>query len=144
LPWAQGELVFIPAYMSYTSRGNLIEVDIPTDARAIAAYEAGKEFFYRKRGQFNLACADCHVYSSGLKLGAQWLSPAINQINYFPIYRANWGEMGSLHRRYADCMEQEQVRAKAFEPQSEEYRNLEYFQTYMSKDLAIHGPDTRP
>ena len=49
--------------------------------------------------------------------------------------------MGSLHSRYSGC--NKQVRAKAFEEQSEEYRALEYFETYMSNDLILNGPASR-
>jgi len=36
-----------------------------------------------------------------------------------------------------------QVRARPFEAQSEEFRNLEYFLTYMSNGLELNGPATR-
>ena len=52
----------ISAYMAYTSRGNKINVQIPDDPKALEAYERGKKHFYAKRGQLNMACADCHVY----------------------------------------------------------------------------------
>jgi sulfur-oxidizing protein SoxA len=46
-----------------------------------------------------------------------------------------------LHRRYGGC--NENIRAKAFAPQSEEYRNLEFFQTVMSSGLEFNGPGSR-
>jgi sulfur-oxidizing protein SoxA len=36
-----------------------------------------------------------------------------------------------------------QVRFKPYKPQSEEYRNLEYFHTYMSNGLELNGPGAR-
>ncbi|MDH5378316.1 MAG: sulfur oxidation c-type cytochrome SoxA, partial [Gammaproteobacteria bacterium] len=56
-------------------------------------------------------------------------------------YRAKWQELGTLHRRFGGC--NKQVRAKPFKPQSEEYRNLEYFLTYMSNGLKSNAPGMR-
>ncbi|MDM8546451.1 sulfur oxidation c-type cytochrome SoxA [Candidatus Venteria ishoeyi] len=139
--WKKGKLAAIGAYMAYTSRGNKINVMIPDDPKALAAYEAGKKFFYSKRGQLNFACADCHIGSSGSRIRSEVLSTALGQVSHFPVYRAKWGEMGTLHRRYAGC--NKQVRAKPFKPQSEQYRNLEYFHTYMSNGIEINGPGAR-
>ena len=49
--------------------------------------------------------------------------------------------MGTTHRRYGGC--NAQVRAKAYPAQSEEYRALEYFHTYMSNGLVLNGPGAR-
>jgi hypothetical protein len=45
------------------------------------------------------------------------------------------------HRRFVGC--NKQVRAKAFKPQGDEYRNLEYFLTYMSNGIPWNGPGAR-
>lgn len=140
-PLEKGKLASVVAHMAYTSRGKIIDVKIPDDPKALQAYEEGKQFFYAKRGQLNFSCADCHVQSGGLRLRSELLSPALGHTTHFPVYRAEWGEMGTLHRRYVGC--NEQVRAKAFKPQSREYRNLEYFHSYMSNGLEINGPGAR-
>jgi sulfur-oxidizing protein SoxA len=142
LGWQKGDIADISAYMHYTSRGNIINVQVPTDNKAaLAAYERGKNFFYAKRGQLNMACADCHVYYSGNKIRADILSPELGHTTHFPVYRSKWGGMGTLHRRYVGC--NKQVRAKPYAPQSEEYRDLEYFDTYMSNGLEMNGPGAR-
>ena len=141
LPYEKGAIADLSAYMHYTSRGNTINVQIPDDPRALAAYERGKAHFYAKRGQLNMACADCHVYNSGNKIRADLLSPALGQVTHFPVYRSKWGGLGTLHRRYVGC--NKQVRAKPYKPQSEEYRDLEYFHVYMSNGLESNGPGAR-
>jgi sulfur-oxidizing protein SoxA len=141
LKWEKGPIADISAYMKYTSRGKIINVVIPDDPRALAAYEKGKNFFYAKRGQLNMSCADCHIYNSGNKIRADILSPALGQPTNFPTYRGSWGGLGTLHRRYSGC--NKQVRAKPYAGQSEEYRDLEYFHTYMSNGLAINAPGYR-
>ncbi len=141
LKWEKGDIADISAYMAYTSRGNKINVVIPSDERAQAAYERGKQHFYAKRGQLNLSCADCHQYNAGNRVRADLLSPALGHTSHFPVYRSKWGGIGTLHRRYVGC--NKQVRFKAFKPQSEEYRDLELFHTYMSNGLELNGPGAR-
>ena len=141
LSWKKGAIADISAYMAYTSRGNVFDIQIPDDPRALAAYERGKKHFYQKRGQLNMACADCHKFYSGNMIRADLLSPAIGQLTHFPVYRSKWGGLGTTHRRYGGC--NGQVRAKPFPAQSEEYRALEYFHTYMSNGLAVNGPGAR-
>ena len=141
LKWKRGPMADISGYMAYTSRGNIFDIKIPDDPRAIAAYERGKKHFYQKRGQLNMACADCHKFYSGMKVRADLLSPALGHLTHFPVYRSKWGGMGTTHRRYGGC--NKQVRAKPYKAQSAEYRALEYFHTYMSNGLAVNGPGAR-
>jgi sulfur-oxidizing protein SoxA len=141
LKWKKGHIADISAYMASTSTGKVFDITIPDDPRALAAYERGKKHFYQKRGQLNMACADCHKFYSGNKIRADLLSPALGHLTHFPVYRSKWGGLGTTHRRYGGC--NKQVRAKPFPAQSEEYRALEYFHTYMSNGLAVNGPGAR-
>mgnify|MGYP001554131896 FL=1 len=141
LKYKKGPIAFISAYMAYTSRGEPIDVKIPDDPRAVAAYEAGKEFYYSKRGQLNFSCADCHVSNAGMQVRADKLSAALGHPSHFPVYRSKWGDMGTLHRRFDGC--NKQVRAVPLPAQGEDYRNLEYFMTYMSNGLEFNGPGAR-
>jgi sulfur-oxidizing protein SoxA len=140
LPYKKGKIASISAYMAYTSRGNKFDVEIPND-KALAAYENGKEFYYSKRGQLNFSCADCHVGNSGMMIRADKLSPALGHPTHFPVYRSKWNDMGTLHRRFDGC--NKQVRAVPLPAQGEEYRNLEYFLTYMSNGMEVNGPGAR-
>jgi sulfur-oxidizing protein SoxA len=140
LKYKKGPLASLLAYMSMESRGQRVEVEIP-DEKALSAYESGKHFYYARRGQLNFSCANCHVQNAGMHLRADILSPAIGHATGWPVYRAKWGELGTLHRRFSGC--NKQVRAKPFDAQSEEYRNLEYFVTYMSSGLQFNGPSAR-
>jgi sulfur-oxidizing protein SoxA len=139
--WDSEELVALSAYMAWTSRGRTIEITIPDDPRALAAYEAGKRFYYTKRGQLNFACSDCHVVNAGAWVRADHLSASLGHPSHFPVYRSKLGRMLSLHGRFYGCVRD--VRARPFEQQSEAYRNLEYFLTYMSNGLLVNGPGAR-
>ena len=139
--YKKGKIAQLSAYIAYQARGKTIDVKIPDDPKALAAYEAGKHFFYAKRGQLNLSCADCHVYYSGNKIRADILSPALGHLSHFPVYRSKWGGLGTVHRRYGGC--NKQVRAKPFKAQSKQYKQLELFHTYMSNGLKFNGPGAR-
>lgn len=141
MKWKKGPIADMSSYMAYASRGKPLDIKIPNDPRALAQYQRGKRHFYAKRGQLNLACADCHVYNGGGQLRSEILSPALGQVTHFPVYRSKWGEVGTLHRRYGGC--NKQVRAKPFKAQSDEYKALEYFHTYMSNGLEVNGPGAR-
>lgn len=141
LKWQKGDIAEISAYMASTANGKKLNVKIPNDPRAIAAYDRGKQHFYAKRGQLNLSCANCHQDNAGNRIRGDILSPALGHPTHFPVYRLKWGSLGTLHRRYGGC--NKQVRAKPFKPQSDEYKALEYFHTYMSNGISVNAPSSR-
>ena len=138
--WKKGKIAQVSAYMAFSSRGNEFVIDIPNDA-AKAAYLDGKKFYYTKRGQLNLSCADCHLTGTNRLVRADLPSPALGQTTHFPVVRSKWGDIGTLHRRYEGC--HRDSRSEYLKVQSETYRNLEYFQTYMSNGLVVNGPGSR-
>lgn len=142
LAYDSEELISITAYLAFEARGRILETLVPDDQPdALAAYEAGKRFYYTKRGQLNFACSDCHVTSVGLYVRADRLGPSLGHTTHFPVYRSKLGAVISLQQRFAGCVRD--VRAKPFALQSTEYRNLEYFLSYMSNGLELNGPGAR-
>jgi sulfur-oxidizing protein SoxA len=140
--YGKGPIATLAAYMAHESYGQTIDVKIPKDdAGAMAAYEMGKHHWLARRGQLNFSCAHCHAQHSGSLLRSDILSPALGHATGWPVYRSSWGDLGTLHRRFHGC--NEQVRAKPFELQGEEYRNLEYFLTIMNNGLKFNGPSAR-
>jgi sulfur-oxidizing protein SoxA len=136
------EMAALTAYMAYTSRGKPFSISIPDDPRALAAYEKGKQYFYARRGQLNFSCASCHVQNPGEQIRSEMLAPALGIVAAMPIYRSEWGGMGTLSRRLVTC--NSQVRAVPLAPQDELYRDVEYYLSYMSNGLPIAGPGARP
>ncbi len=142
LKYKKGSINDILAYIAYESRGKKTHVVIPEgEPGALAAYEDGKKFFFTRRGQLNFSCATCHIQNAGNRIRSDNLSPALGHTTHFPVYRSKWGAVGTLHRRFTGC--NKQVRAKPFKAQGEEYRNLEYFLTYLSNGLELNGPGSR-
>jgi len=138
--WKKGNIAAVSAHIAYAGRGGKISVQ-PKTAKAVAWYNKGKNFFYAKRGQLNLSCADCHVYNANRKARGDLLSPTLGHVTHFPVFRSKWGEMGTLHRRYGGC--NKNIRAKPFKAQSDEYKALEYFQAAMSDGMELNGPGAR-
>lgn len=142
LSYVEDEMASLSAYMAFTSRGKPFDIKIPDDPRAKEAYESGKRYFYTRRGQLNFSCASCHVQSPGERLRAEILAPALGILNAMPIYRSEWSGMGTISRRFVTC--NTQTGAAPLEPQSEDYRDLEYFLSYLSNGLPVAGPGARP
>ena len=141
LKYKKGKLAQLSAYLKNTSRGKRINVKVPNDADAIAAYNDGKQFYFARRGQLNFSCAHCHFDGAGKYIRANILSAGYGQATNFPVYRSKWGGLGTMHRRYGGC--NKQVRAKPLKAQKSEYRNLEFFHTYMSNGLPLNAPSNR-
>jgi L-cysteine S-thiosulfotransferase len=140
--YVKDDIAALTAYMAFTSRGKPFDIKIPNDPRALAAFEQGREYFYTRRGQLNFSCASCHVQNPGERIRAEILAPALGILNAMPIYRSEWGGMGTISRRFVTC--NSQTRGVPIEPQSDEYRNLEYYLSYVSNGLPISGPGARP
>lgn len=142
LPYQKGDIASLLAYLAHNSRGKAIAIEIPaSDPRALAAYEAGKDYYYRRQGQLNFACATCHLQNAGKRLRSELLSPSLGHTSHWPVYRLKWGETGTLHRRFAECLKQ--VRAESPAAQSPEFRNLEYFLSYIGNGIPMNGPSIR-
>lgn len=135
-----GMMASLTAAMAETSQGKPFAITIPDDPRALAAYERGKEFFYSRKGQLGVSCASCHMSSAGERMRGDILAPALGILAAMPIYRSDWGSMGTTIRRLATCSSQ--TRAVPLKPG--DYRDLEYFMSYMSNGIPIVGPGTRP
>jgi len=142
LSYVDDEMAALTAYMAFTSRGKPFDIKIPDDPRALGAYQNGKRYFYTRRGQLNFSCATCHVQNPGERMRAEVLAPALGILNAMPIYRSEWGGMGTISRRFTTC--NSQIRGIPLGPQDEEYRDLEYYLSYVSNGLPISGPGARP
>ena len=140
--YVRDDMAALTAYMAFTSRGKPFDIKIPNDPRALEAYQKGKEYFYTRRGQLNFSCATCHVQSPGERIRAEVLAPALGILNAMPIYRSEWSGMGTTSRRFTTC--NSQIRGVPLSPQDDEYRNVEYYLSYVSNGLPISGPGARP
>ena len=114
LYYIKDDMAALTAYMAFTSRGKPFDIKIPNDPRALAAYRKGEEYFYTRRGQLNFSCASCHVQSPGDHIRTEVLAPALGILAALPIYRSEWGSMGTISRRFVTC--NSQVRGVPLKP----------------------------
>ncbi len=135
-----GPMAEVAAYMKSLSRGQRVSIDL-SNPGMLAAYERGKKFFWSRRGQLNFACSSCHVDNAGKFIRGDSLSAALGHGVGFPAYRASAGHLITLDKRYMGC--NKQVRAAPFKPLSEEYRDLEVYETYMDTGLPLTAPSYR-
>jgi len=135
--WESRELLAMTIYVKNQSQGKPVEVALSDELMPF--YEKGKEFYYQRRGQLDMACANCHMDYPGGQLRANILSQG--QANGFPTYRLKWQKVGSLHRRFRGC--NKQVRAKPYGNGSDEYVNLELFLTHRANGLPVETPSVR-
>lgn len=140
LRYKKGDIAKIMAYMAYESRGNKIDVKIPS-AEAEMAYERGKKYFYKQQGYFTLNCYECHVDGAGKRARAEVLSPILGAATHFPVYRIKWEGLGTMQRRLSGCVRDTGVEQP--KAQTKYLKELEYFVTYMSNGMKINAPDTR-
>lgn len=139
-----GDIALLVAAFREQFNGQPMAVDV-SDPGAVKWFEKGRNFYWTKRGQLNFSCANCHVHSAGKQLRGDVLSAGLGHTTGFPVYRTKWAvagrPWGTVHRRYAGC--NEQVRAKALPPQSDEYKALEFYEAVMNKGVPVKAPSQR-
>lgn len=137
LAYESEPLLSLTAFVSHQAKG--LPMSVAIDGPAAESFERGKAFFYQRRGQLDLSCANCHEDHAGDHLRADVISQG--QVNGFPIYRALWQTMGSTNRMFAWC--NEAVRAEPYAAGSQEYVDLELYLRWRGQGLPIETPAVR-
>jgi sulfur-oxidizing protein SoxA len=135
--WESQEMLAMTALIGLQSRG--MPVNVQTDGPMAPWVEKGKELYYTRVGQLDLACKNCHEDNYGNMIRADRLSQG--QINGFPVYRLKWHGLGSIHRRFKGCMEQ--VRAVPYKRGSDEFTALELYLASRGQGLSVETPSVR-
>lgn len=138
LPYESRELLALAAYIGKQSRG--MPITTGDDQRLQPFYIQGKELYERRMGQLNFSCANCHDDNWGRKLASSVI-PQAHPTGY-PLYRLEWQDMGSLQRRFRNCMVG--VRAEPYAFGSQEYVNLELFLMMRARSMPLETPAIRP
>jgi sulfur-oxidizing protein SoxA len=138
-PWKyeSKEMQGMASYIGYQSRGLPMAVDI--GGKATPFFKKGKEFYYQRRGQMDMACSHCHEDNAGNMIRANLLTEG--QTNGFPTYRLKWQGVGTLHRRFAGC--NKNIRANPYKRGAEEYVNLELYLAWRGRGLSVETPSVR-
>lgn len=131
------EMLALTAYLGTLSKGMPMAVDVEGPARPW--FEEGRAFFFARRGQLNIACAQCHDDLAGHKLRGDTISQG--QVNGFPIYRLIWRAVASRHRMFEWC--NTSLRAEPHPAGSREYVALELYLAWRGRGLPIETPAVR-
>jgi len=136
-PYESEDLLALTTYVTFQSRGLPMNVDVSGDVQTF--FEKGREFYFQRRGQLDLACNECHDDLAGQRLRGDAISQG--QINGFPFYRLRWRSLGSRHRMFRWC--NVAVRSEPYTHGSEEYLNLELYVAWRGRGLLIETPAIR-
>lgn len=131
------ELLSLSALISLQSRGMKMNINI--DGKAKKWFEKGKKLYFKKIGQMNLACNQCHDLRVGLNLRAEKVSQG--HINGFPSYLLRWNKLASVHRRIQYC--NEQARANLLPIFSDDYNALQLYIGWRGNGLILEAPSVR-
>ncbi len=135
--WESEQLLAMTSFVRHQARGVPVEVQI--DGPMEAVFEKGKELYYTRNGQLDMACANCHEDNYGNRIRSDLLSQGHS--NGFPTYRLKWQKVGSLHRRFKGCMKQ--VRAEPYAVGSDEFVALELYLAWRGIGLPVETPAVR-
>ncbi len=136
-PLESEPLLALTTVVTAASRGMTVAREITPELQPF--FEAGRTYYYSRRGQMNLACHQCHEQQAGRMLRGDRLSEGHS--NGYPIYRLQWQRVGSLQRRLRFC--NVGVRAEPFAYGAAEYLNLELFLQWRGNGLQIEAPAVR-
>ena len=127
----------LTAYVASLSRNQPYRISIEGEAQPF--FEQGRKYYFRRRGQLNLACHQCHDNNFGKLLRGDRISQG--HPNAYPGYRLEWQTFGSLHRRIQDC--DVGVKAQPFKAGSTTYIALELYLAWRAKNLLLESPGIR-
>jgi sulfur-oxidizing protein SoxA len=138
--WAASspEPVALESYVALQSRGQKFAP--VTDPRLQPALEQGKALFFKRLGQLDLACAQCHDDNAGQRLGGSVI-PQGHPTGY-PLYRLEWQATGTLSRRIRNCLTG--IRAEPFAPDASEMVALELYLRDRAAGMVSDTPAVRP
>jgi sulfur-oxidizing protein SoxA len=138
LAYESRELLALTAYVARQSRG--MPIEIAADGRMKPFLDAGRATFYRRQGQLNLACTQCHDGLWGSKLAGSTI-PQGHPTGY-PLYRLEWQGVGSLQRRLRNCMIG--MRAEPYAYGAPEFVDLELYLMWRARGMKVETPAVRP
>jgi sulfur-oxidizing protein SoxA len=137
LDYESDPLLALTALVAHQSRG--LPIDVSIDGPAQPYFEEGRQYFYTRRGQMNLACYHCHELNAGNYLRGDRLSQG--QPTGYPLYRVDWQTLGSLQRRLRFC--NSGVRAQPHDFGAPIWLSLELFLRWRAQGLEVETPAVR-
>ena len=132
------DLLALTAFIGRQSRGAPIAVADDEQTRKFV--ESGRAAFTRRQGQLNLSCAQCHDDNFSGRLAGSPVTQG--QPTGYPIYRLEWQNLGSLHRRLRNCLTG--MRAVTPALGAEDLVELELYLMWRARGMPLETPAVRP
>ena len=138
-PWkySKTKMAAMTSLIGLQSRG--MPVNVAIDGPARPYWERGKELYYTRVGQLDMACSNCHEDNYDTMIRADHLSQG--QINGFPTYRLKNAKMNTVQARFKGCMKN--IRAEPFGQGSDEFKALELYVASRGNGLTVETPAVR-
>jgi len=132
------ELIGLSAYIALQSRGMPMAVTID-GGPAREAWERGRNLYFTRIGQMNMACTSCHDANWGRRLYAETVSQG--HPTGWPAYRNEWQHPGTLERRLRACFYG--VRAELPSYGDADMIALELYLAWRAQGLPMEAPGVR-
>lgn len=142
-PAQSADNVDMTMHVKMASNGMPVAVDTESP-EARAALARGKATFYRRVGERNHACADCHTPEKGANkfLGGRLLGAATDGFTkHFPLWRTSQGDVWDMRKRFQWCMTP--LGMNMLPADAIEYAELELFLTTFDQGKPISVPGIR-
>ena len=130
-------LLSLSSFITYISKG--LPMNVSIEAEAQKYFNRGKEIYFERVGQMNLACNQCHDNLAGSYLRAEKISQG--HINGFPSYLMRWENIASVHRRFQFC--NNQARAEPLKIGHDDYNALQLYIAWRGNGLLLESPSVR-
>jgi L-cysteine S-thiosulfotransferase len=143
LPMEGAENLGLTMLVKMASDGMPVAIDT-TSAPARAALARGKATFYKRVGERNHACADCHTPDKGASkfLGGRLLGDATSGLTrHFPTWRTSQNDAWDMRKRFQWCMTP--LGANMLAADSIEYAELELYLTQFDNGKPLNVPGIR-
>jgi sulfur-oxidizing protein SoxA len=138
LAFESHDLLALTVYVARQSRGRPISISTGPALRPFL--EKGRRLYFKRLGQLNLSCAECHDDNAGRSLGGSTI-PQAHPTGY-PLYRLEWQSLGSLQRRLRNCMAG--ARATPYAYGAEASVDLELYLMWRANGMLVETPAVRP
>jgi L-cysteine S-thiosulfotransferase len=143
LPIESAENLDLTMLVKMASDGLPVAIDT-SSAPARAALARGKSTFYRRVGERNHACADCHTPDRGANkfLGGRLLGDVTAGLTrHFPTWRTSQNDAWDMRKRFQWCMTPLGMNMLAAD--SIEYAELELYLTQFDNGKPLNVPGMR-
>src|SRR5207245_9599575 len=140
LPSASAANLDATLLVRMASNGLPVSVDTTSPA-ARAAIERGRASFYRRVGERNHACADCHTPDHGANkfLGGRFLGDVTGGLTrHSPTWRTSQNDLRDMRKRMQWCMTP--LGANMLAADAVEYAELELYLTTFDVGKPINAP----